>query len=97
MTAFDQKINNLEAKVFEAIKQIAYLTKKNRILGKENKQLRTRLAEQELFMEGLQKTIEELKKNSKGSEVLKYQEKEEQLRQRIKSMLAKLEELKLVD
>ncbi len=97
MTAFDQKINNLEAKVFEAIKQIAYLTKKNRILGKENKQLRTRLAEQELFMEGLQKTIEELKKNSKGSEVLKYQEKEEQLRQRIKSMLTKLEELKLVD
>ena len=91
------KIDYLEAKVFEAIKQIAYLTKKSRALNQENKQLRARLAEQELFMEGLQKTIEELKRNSTGAELLKYQENEGKIKERIQKLLAKLDELKLVD
>ncbi len=91
------KIDNLEAKVFEAIKQIAYLTKKSRALNYENKKLKARLAEQELFMEGLQKTIEELKKNSRGAELFKYQENEGKIKERIQKLLAKLDELKLVD
>jgi len=91
------KIDYLEAKVFDAIKQIAYLTKKSRALNQENKQLRARLAEQELFMEGLQKTIEELKKNSTGAELFKYQENEVKIKERIQKLLAKLDELKLVD
>ena len=48
-------------------------------------------------MEGLQKTIEELKKNSKGAELLKYQENESKIKERIQKLLAKLDELKLVD
>ena len=36
------KIDYLEAKVFDAIKQIAYLTKKSRALNLENKQLKAR-------------------------------------------------------
>jgi len=91
------KIDYLEAKVFDAIKQIAYLTKKSRALVHENKQLKARLAEQELFMEGLQKTIEELKRNSTGAELLKYQENEEKIKERIQRLLAKLDELKLVE
>ncbi len=91
------KLDYLEAKVFEAIKQIAYLTKKNRSLTYENKQLLGQLAEQELFMEGLQKTIEELKKTSQGSELLKYQENETKIKERIQKLLGKLDELKLVD
>ncbi len=91
------KIDYLEAKVFEAIKQIAYLTKKSRALILENKQLKARLAEQELFMEGLQKTIEELKKNSSSAELLKYQENEGKIKERIQKLLTKFDELKLVD
>jgi len=91
------KLDYLEAKVFEAIKQIAYLTKKKSVLTYENKQLLGQLAEQELFMEGLQKTIEELKRTSKGSELLKYQENEAKIKERIQKLLSKLDELKLVD
>jgi len=91
------KIDYLEAKVFEAIKQIAYLTKKSRALNHANIQLKARLAEQELFMEGLQKTIEELKKNSTGAELFKYQENESKIKERIQKLLLKLDELKLVD
>ena len=97
MLTIEKKIENLESKIFEAIKQIAYLTKNNRVLLKDNKQLRSRLAEQELFMEGLQKTIVELKKNSKGADFFKYQENEEKLRQRIQKMIAKLDDLNFVD
>ena len=97
MSVIEEKLKNLEAKVFEALKQLAYLTKKNRILGKENRQLKTQIAEQELLLDGLKKTIEELKKNNEGSTVIRYQEKEKELRQRLQAMLAKLDELKLVD
>ncbi|NIA29163.1 MAG: cell division protein ZapB [Actinobacteria bacterium] len=87
----------LEERIDEAVEKIAKLERKITLLQDEKKDLEIVLAERELRIEGLQKNIEELREKTPHHVIEQYKERENQLRERIQSMLSKLNELKLLD
>ncbi len=87
----------LEERIDEAVEKIAKLERKIAILQDEKKDIEVVLAERELRIEGLQKNIEELQEKTPQHVIEQYEERENQLRERIQSMLSKLNELKLLD
>jgi len=87
----------LETRIDEALAVISELNRRNRSLQEENKELKTKLAESDLRVESLQRTLEEQKIKSDEAILLKYKETEDKLRVRIQSMLAKLDELKVLE
>ncbi len=87
----------LEERIDEAVEKIAKLERKIAILRDEKKDIEIVLSERELRIEGLQKNIEELREKTPHHVIEQYEERENQLRERIQSMLSKLNELKLLD
>lgn len=87
----------LEARIDEALSIILELHRRNRSLQEENKELKTKVTESDLRVETLLRTLEEQKIKSDEAIVQKYKETEDKLRARIQSMLAKLDELKVLE
>ncbi len=87
----------LEARIDDALSTITELHRRNRALQEENKEIRAKFAESELRVETLQRALEEQKIKSDEAILLKYKETEDKLRTRIQSMLAKLDELKVLE
>jgi FtsZ-binding cell division protein ZapB len=92
-----QILEALEKRVKSAIEKIATLLGQVDKLEQENKELNVAVAEQKLRIEGLQKQIEELSDRPPNFEVDKYKENEKLLKQRIRALLTKLDELKVLD
>jgi hypothetical protein len=87
----------LEARIEEALSILTELNRRNRSLQDENKEIKTKLAESDLRVETLQRALEEQKLKSDEAILQKYKETEDKLRARIQSMLAKLDELKVLE
>lgn len=87
----------LEARIDDALNTITELHRRNRSLQEENKEIKAKLAESELRVETLQRALEEQKIKSDEAILLKYKETEDKLRARIQAMLAKLDELKVLE
>jgi hypothetical protein len=87
----------LEARIDEALGVITELHRRNRLLAEENKEIKSKQAEAELRLETMQRALEEQKVRSDEAIVQKYKETEDRLRARIQSMLAKLDELKVLE
>lgn len=84
----------LEKKIDEAIRLIVHLRKRNRMLVEENRNLQALLVEQEHRIKDLLKAINDQDHTNSAEVVKEYKETEEILRERIKKILLKLEELK---
>ena len=90
-------LEGLEKGVEAAVSRISLLARHVKRLESENKQLKIRLAEQKLHIEGLQKQIKEISGTSNYAEIERYKENEKMLRQKIRALLSKLDELKVLD
>lgn len=92
-----QILEALEKRVNTAIEKIAKLLGKVETLEQEKQELNVTITEQKLRIDGLQKQIEELSDRPPNFEVDKYKENEKLLKQRIRALLSKLDELKVLD
>ena len=92
-----QILETLEKRVKTAIDKIATLLGQVNQLEQKNKELNVALAEHKLRIEGLQKQIAELSDRPPNYEVDKYKENEKLLKQRVRALLTKLDELKVLD
>ncbi len=92
-----QILEVLEKRVNTAIEKIAKLLGKVETLEQEKQELSVTITEQKLRIDGLQKQIEELSDRPPIFEVDKYKENEKLLKQRIRALLSKLDELKILD
>jgi hypothetical protein len=87
----------LEERIHYALGIIAEMQKKNLLLVAENSDLKERLAEQSGQIEDLHRQLTEQNSRSEQAMLEKYRETEERLRERVKAMLAKLDELKALE
>jgi hypothetical protein len=90
-------LHPLESKIEEALAKIADLSNRNKKLQEEKSELLSQLTKQKLIIERLEKAIRELQERSSSQELEQYKENEEQLRERIQKMIAKLSELEKLD
>jgi chromosome segregation ATPase len=87
----------LETRIDDALQVITEMHRRQYTLMEELKEVKVKLAESERHVETLQRALEEQKIKSDEAIVQKYKETEEKLRTRIQSMLAKLDELKVLE
>ena len=90
-------LHPLESKIDEVLTKIADLIDRNNKLQEEKSELLSQLTKQKLIIERLEKAIRELQERSSDKELEQYKENEEQLRERIQKMIAKLSELEKLD
>ena len=97
MMTIDNILDDLEKKIDKAIDVIAML--KNRVSKLENdkKEIEAVLADREIRIHGLQKQLKELSDRPDDYEVEKYKANENLFKERIKTLLSKLDELKMLD
>lgn len=90
-------LEELEQKIDRAVTTIATLKSRVNRLEENKKELEAELAERELRIEGLQKRLEELSERPDDYEVQRYKANEQLLKQRIRALLSKLDDLKVLD
>jgi len=91
---YDDILDYLESKIDEAVSNIASLRRMNKELMEEKKKLQSIIESKDSRIEGLQKKLHELEDLSENELLARYKKKEEILRSRIKTMLARLDELR---
>jgi hypothetical protein len=87
----------LEAAIDAALQKIKALQQSNNTLRQEKNELLTLLANEKYRIEGLQKLLEEQAKKSIEERVERQQQREEKIAKKIKVMLNKFDDLKLLD
>ena len=87
----------LEAAIDAALQMIKALQQSNKTLRQEKNELLTLLANEKYRIEGLQKLLEEQAKKSIEEKVERQQEREDKIAKKIKVMLTKFDDLKLLD
>ncbi len=90
-------IEQLETAIDHALRHMSELQDRIIALKKEKKELEALLAEKEIRIDGLQQTNEELKRQQNSNDLKQYQAKEDKLKERIESMLSKLDDLDLLE
>ena len=90
-------IDDLEKRIDKAIDVIATLKKRVSQLEYEKNEIETVLADREILIQGLQKQLDELSNRPVDYEVEKYKANEKILKDRIKTLLSKLDELQMLD
>jgi hypothetical protein len=86
-------LNALEVKIDEILALLGELQRQNKNLKEEKKKLLSLLAEKTSIIDGLQVSLEKIKQKPDDSEIIRYQENEKKLKNKIKFLLSKLDEL----
>jgi hypothetical protein len=87
----------LEVAIDAALRKIKTLQQSNKMLQQEKDELLTLLANEKNRIEGLQKLLEEQAQRSIAERVERQQKREEKIAKRIKVMLNKFDDLKMLD
>ena len=87
----------LEVAIDAALRKIKTLQQSNKLLQQEKDELLTLLANEKNRIEGLQKLLEEQAQRSIAERVERQQKREEKIAKRIKGMLNKFDDLKMLD
>jgi response regulator of citrate/malate metabolism len=87
----------LEVAIDAALRKIKTLQQSNKMLQQEKDELLTLLANEKNRIEGLQKLLEEQAQRSIAERVERQQKREEKIAKRIKGMLNKFDDLKMLD
>jgi hypothetical protein len=90
-------INQLEEKINTLLSVLTELHRQNKQSREEIKKLISLNAEKTKNLEELQTALNNAKQNKDESEILRYQENEKKLKNKIKFLLSKLEELDKLD
>lgn len=93
----NNSIGRLDEIIGRAINRYVELRKQYSLIVEEKKELEALCSEQENRIEGLQKHIEELQKDRNHETLKRYQQNEVQIKQRIQSMLSRLNDLDQLD
>ena len=86
-----------EVAIDAALRKIKTLQQSNKMLQQEKDELLTLLANEKNRIEGLQKLLEEQAQRSIAERVERQQKREEKIAKRIKVMLNKFDDLKMLD
>ncbi|HNR67396.1 MAG TPA: hypothetical protein PKN04_06955 [bacterium] len=98
MTDSDEDIiGRLDDLIGRAIDRYAELKRKYSLILEEKEEREAFCSELEYRIAGLQKNIEELQTSTDLSELKRYRQKVEQIKQRIQSMLSRLNDLDQLD
>jgi FtsZ-binding cell division protein ZapB len=90
-------LDDLEKRIDKAIEKIAMLRKLLHKLESEKNELQSVLTDREIRIQGLQNQLDDLLNRPADYEVEQYKANQKLLKIRIRTLLSKLDELKMLD
>ncbi len=88
-------LEQLERRVYLALKKIAEQQQTIQTLRRENEKCRQQLEEKESESQALQHEMNTVRTRTEDEMVLKYQEREQQLKSRLQELLEKIDKVNL--